>query len=62
MTSRLITLIIVATTIIGLLSGCTSLTRNPVPTEKIDEVERAGYSDIRAWGGEFNEEFQQDII
>ena len=62
MTSRLITLIFVATTIIGLLSACTSLTRNPVPTEKIHEVERAGYSDIRAWGGEFNEAFQQDII
>ena len=55
-------MLIVTMAVIGLLSGCSSLTRNPVPTEKIHEVERAGYSDVRAWGGEFNEAFQKDII
>jgi hypothetical protein len=62
MANRLTTLIITAILLIGMLSGCSSLIRNPVPTEKINEVERAGYSDIRAWGGEFNEAFQQDIM
>ena len=62
MASRLATLTYMAAIVVGLLSGCSSLTRNPVPTEKIHEVERAGYSDVRAWGGEFNEVFQKDII
>ena len=62
MTRRLSALFFLAAMISGLLPACTSLTRNPVPTEKIHEVERAGYSDIRAWGGKFNEAFQQDII
>ena len=62
MAGRLATLSLMATITVVLLSGCTSLTRNPVPTEKIHEVERAGYSDIRAWGGKFSEVFQKDII
>lgn len=62
MASRRTILTLMTTMIVDLLSGCSSLTRNPVPTEKINEVERAGYSDVRAWGGEFNEAFQQDII
>lgn len=62
MAGRLATLTYMAAIVVGLLSGCSSLTRNPVPTEKINEVERAGYSDVRAWGGEFNEVFQKDII
>ena len=62
MAGRLTTLTYMATIVVGLLSGCSSLTRNPVPTEKIDEAETAGYSDIRAWGREFNEAFQKDVI
>lgn len=62
MARRLSTLLILVSIVVGLFSGCSSLTRNPVPIEKLGQVETPGYSDIRAWGGEFNKVFQEDII
>jgi hypothetical protein len=56
------TLLIVIMTVIGMLSGCSSLTRNPVPIEKIEKATTPGYTDIRAWAGDFSEAFQDDIM
>jgi len=54
---------------VGLLAsaGCLeSVTRKPTPVEKINDVQQVvqvpGMLDIRAWGDEFSESFQADMV
>jgi len=44
------------------LSGCTSLSRNPVPLDHINDAEVIGIPKVRSWAGEVTDFFQQDII
>ena len=36
-----------------ILTGCSSLPRNPVPIDRVLEAEVAGMPSIRSWGGAF---------
>jgi hypothetical protein len=42
--------------------GCATKARNPVPADKISDVEIFEKPEIRAWAGEINPAFQQDFI
>ncbi len=44
------------------LAGCGSLPRNPVPVEQIYRAEVVDLPQVRAWGGEFSEHFQRDLV
>lgn len=45
-----------------LLSACTSLTRNPVPVGVQAQASISGMPGIRAWAGEFSQQFHDDLI
>lgn len=62
MVIRLSVVLVVVSFLLSMVSGCSSLTRNPVPIDKIDQAETPGYTHIRAWAGEFSEVFQDDIM
>jgi len=44
------------------VSGCGSLPRNPVPVHAADTAHIAGMPGVRAWGGEYDDDFQRDLI
>jgi predicted patatin/cPLA2 family phospholipase len=48
--------------VILIFTGCSGLTRNPVPVERIPEAVVVGMPNVRSWGGRFNPHFQADII
>ena len=52
----------IATTVLLLLLGCTSIKRQPVPIEDFDRAIIPGMSGIRGWGDEPSEEFQNDLV
>jgi predicted acylesterase/phospholipase RssA len=56
--SRLATSLTVAV----LLTGCSSLPRNPVPVADMDRAVIAGMPGIRDWGDEPSREFQRDLL
>jgi hypothetical protein len=52
--------LMITTVLIAL--GCATKARNPVPADKISDVEIFGKPEIRAWAGKINPAFQQDFI
>jgi len=52
----------VAATILLLVAGCTSIKRQPVPIEDIDRAVVPGMTNIRDWGDEPSDHFQEDLI
>jgi predicted acylesterase/phospholipase RssA len=44
------------------LAGCGSVPRNPVPVEQTYRAEVADMPQVRAWGGEFSDQFQRDLV
>jgi hypothetical protein len=55
-------LVLGSAVLVIVFSGCATLPRNAVPLDKIYDTEIPGLDGARAWGGEFNPEFQADII
>lgn len=47
---------------IAAAAGCSSLPRNPVPSDAIDSAVIAGMPGIRAWAGEYSEDFHRDAV
>ena len=45
-----------------LLAGCANLTRNPVPVDDINRAGISGMSGVRAMGGQFSPDFQEDLV
>ena len=43
-------------------SGCATLPRNPVPSDRVFDAQIAGIPGARAWGGILSDEFQADLI
>lgn len=52
----------VAITVLLLLTGCTSLERNPVPIDAMSRAVVPGMPDVRDWGDEPSPHFQEDLI
>jgi hypothetical protein len=45
-----------------LLAGCASIERHPVPIEAMDRAIIPGMPDVRDWGDEPSEHFQEDLV
>ncbi len=45
-----------------LIAGCTSIQRSPVPVQDMDRAIVSGMPDVRDWGDEPSEHFQEDLI
>jgi len=43
-------------------SGCATLPRDPVPSDRVFDAEIPGIPGVRAWGGILSEDFQTDLI
>ncbi|WP_126455004.1 patatin-like phospholipase family protein [Sulfuriflexus mobilis] len=56
--SRYLTLLI----FLGLISGCGTLPRNPVPLDQMQRAEITGLTGIRAWSGTASEQFEKDLL
>jgi len=52
----------VAMLVAACLSGCTAVTRTPVPIELIERAEVPGMPGVRDWGGRFSQKFQADLV
>jgi hypothetical protein len=52
----------VAIAVLLLLTGCTSLERNPVPIDAMSRAVIPGMPDVRDWGDEPSPHFQEDLI
>jgi predicted acylesterase/phospholipase RssA len=48
--------------VVGLLAGCSSLPRNPVPEDAQRSAEIPGIPDVRAWIGQVDPVFQADLM
>jgi predicted acylesterase/phospholipase RssA len=53
---------VVAIAVLLLLTGCTSLERNPVPIDAMDRAVIPGMPDVRDWGDQPSPHFQEDLI
>jgi len=51
-----------AIAVLLLLTGCTSLERNPVPIDAMSRAVIPGMPDVRDWGDEPSPHFQEDLI
>jgi predicted acylesterase/phospholipase RssA len=48
--------------VVSILTGCSTLPRDPVPTDKVFDAEIVGMPGVRAWGGILSDSFQADFI
>jgi predicted acylesterase/phospholipase RssA len=53
---------VAAIAVLLLLTGCTSLERNPVPIDAMSRAVIPGMPDVRDWGDEPSTHFQEDLI
>ena len=53
---------VAAVTVLLLLTGCTSLERNPVPIDAMSRAVIPGMPDVRDWGDQPSLHFQEDLI
>jgi len=53
---------VAAVTVLLLVTGCTSLERNPVPIDAMGRAVIPGMPDVRDWGDEPSPHFQEDLV
>jgi predicted acylesterase/phospholipase RssA len=47
---------------LGMVTGCSTLPRNPVPLDKMYRAEIPGLTGVRAWSGTFSKEYEADLL
>lgn len=59
MGARALTFLVI---MLGISSGCSTLSRNPVPQDKMLSAKISGITDARAWSGSFSNQFEADLL